>query len=382
MRTRRSKGEGSLTQLTDGRWQARITIRQDGKTQRRAFYGRTQAEARKKLTAALKQTDDNLPLPGQGLTLGAFLKTWLKAKEPDLRPESYRRYREACELHVIPSIGRTSLVRLSPGDVQKCYSACRDKGLSGTTVALVHGTLHKALDDATRWGQVIRNVADLVDTPRRSTPEMRPLTAEEASRLLVAAQGEPLEAFYTVALTSGLRLGELQAVRWREVDLEKKRLRVVATLTGVADGTPILAPPKTAKSRREVYLSEMASESLHRHRAQQLENRLLAGQLWQDHDLVFCNAFGRPLDGNNIRERSFKRLLAKAGLAPMRFHDLRHAAASLLLAEGVGVKVISEMLGHADITVTLKVYAHLMPTAQEQAAGAMDRLFGSGYGIR
>ena len=153
MATRRSRGEGSLTQLTDGRWQARVTPHQDGKTLRRAFYGRTQAEARRKLTAALKQTDDNLPLPSDRLSLAAFLQTWLQTKEPDMRPESFRRYREACNLHIIPAIGNKVLARLTPADVQSCYAKCRAKGLSGTSVAHIHGTLHKALADAARWGR-------------------------------------------------------------------------------------------------------------------------------------------------------------------------------------------------------------------------------------
>jgi len=373
---RRTKGEGSLGQLGDGRWQARVTIREGGRTKRRAFYGKTQAEARRKLTAAVKGHDDGLPLPSERQTVRTFLKQWLVTKEADLRSETYRRYREACDLHIIPVIGSKPLPKLTPADVQECYAHCRAKGLSGTTVHHVHGVLRKALSDAERWGQVSRNVARLVDTPRRSTKEMISLTAEEAKRLLVAAQGDDLESFYIVALTTGLRLGELQALCWREVDLDGRRLRVVATLAGVKDGKPILASPKTARSRREVTLSAAAVEALRAHRSRQLEHRLKVGQHWQDNDLVFVNAFGRPLDGNNVRERSFAKLLTRAKLPPMRFHNLRHAAASLLMAEGVPIKVISEVLGHADITVTLKIYAHLMPAAQEQAASAMDRLFG------
>ena len=378
MSSRRGKGEGSIRLRADGRWEATLTLPpQNGRRQRRSFFGTTRAEAAAKMRGAQSKQDNGLPLPSEKLTLAAFLKTWLLTKQPDLRPESYRRYEEAVRLHIVPAIGKKALAKLTPADVQACYAACRAKGLSGTSVQLIHGALHKALDDAARWSQAARNVADLVNTPRRSTPEMRTLTGEESAALLRAAQGDPLEAFFAVALTTGLRLGELQALCWREVDLERRRLRVTATLAGVADGKPVLAPPKTSRSRREVYLSEMAVEALQHHRAQQLEARLLVGQHWQDNDLVFANAFGRPLDGNNVRERSFKKLLARAGLPPMRFHNLRHAAASLLMAEGVGIKVISEMLGHADITVTLKVYAHLMPSAQEQAAGAMDRLFGA-----
>jgi integrase len=374
--SRRGKGEGSIRLRADGRWEATLTeAPMGGRRRRRSYFGKTRAEAARKLTVALKAHADNLPLPSERLTVATFLGQWLEAKEPGLRPESFRRYREACHLHVIPEIGRKPLARLTPADLQMLYARIRAKGLSGTSLSLLHGVLHKALDDAARWSLVVRNVADLVDAPRRSTPEMRTLTPEEAARLLLAARGEPLEAFYTVALTCGLRLGELQALRWRDLDLDRRRLQVTATLQAVQDGAPVLAEPKTARSKRGVYLSDMAVEALRAHRARQLEQRLLLGGLYQDNGLVFANAFGRPLDGNNIRTRSFARLLERVGLGPMRFHSLRHAAATLLMAEGVPVKVVSEMLGHADVTVTLKVYSHVLPGMQQQAADAMDRLF-------
>jgi integrase len=153
---------------------------------------------------------------------------------------------------------------------------------------------------------------------------------------------------------------------------------VNATLQGIEHGKPIFADPKTAHSRREVHLSEMAVTALRKHHAEQLELRIGLGNEWEDHDLVFTNNIGRPLDGNNLRTRSFARLLKKAGLPAMRFHNLRHSAATLLMAEGVPVKVASEMLGHADIVTTLRIYSHVLPTMQQQAAKAMDRLFGSG----
>lgn len=376
MASRRGKGEGTIYQRRDGRWEASVTLdAKNGKRQRKRFYDKTRAGAARKLRDALKRQDDNLPQPNERLTVAAFLRQWLEGKS-NLRAESRRRYRDSIELHLIPQLGKKPLAKLTPADLQACYAALASRGLSGTTCAHAHGVFHAALGDAARWSLVVRNVADLVSGPRRSTPEVPTLTPEEAARLLLAAQGDPLEAFYTVALTCGLRLGELQGLRWRDVDLERGRLRVSATLAGVAEGRPILAPPKTTRSRREVYLSEMAVAALHHHRVRQLEQRVEVGQHWVDSDLIFCNTFGRPLDGNNLRERSFKRLLSRAGLPHMRFHDLRHAAASLLMAEGVPIKVISEALGHSDITVTLKVYAHLMPGAQQEAATAMDRLFG------
>jgi integrase len=283
-----------------------------------------------------------------------------------------------CRLHIIPEVGAIRLARLAPGQVQAAYAHRLDAGLSRTSVQLIHGVLHKALDQATRWGLVVRNVADLVTAPRRSTPEMRTLTPEEAGRLLEAATGERLEAVIVIAVTCGLRLGEIQALRWHDVDLNAARLRVTATYQGMADGKVMLAEPKTARSRREVHLSAMAVAALRRHRRLQLGARLHAANLWEDHDLVFTSERGRPLDGNNFRQRAFARLLERADLPHIRFHDLRHTAATLLMSQGVPVKVASEMLGHADITTTLRTHSHVLPGMQQQAADAMDRLFARG----
>jgi len=373
--SKRAANEGTVYQRKDGRWVAAVTFWEDGRRRRRAFYAGTQAEARKRLTTARKAADDGLPLPPERLTVGAFLEEWLDGKRAQLRPESFRRYADMVRLHLTPELGRVALTRLAPAQVQAAYARFAAKGLSGTTIQLAHGVLRKALDDATRWNHTARNVADLVDAPRRTTPEMQTLTPDQAVRLLDAARGDPLEAFYIIAVTCGLRLGELQALRWQSVDLDRRRLQVTATLQGVEDGEPVLADCKTARSRRIVHLPAMAVEALRTHRTRQLEQRLQAGAIWQDFALVFTTARGRPLDGNNVRTRSFARLLQRAGLAPMRFHGLRHTAATLLMAEGVNVKVASEMLGHADISTTLRIYSHVLPDMQAGAADAMDRLF-------
>jgi integrase len=379
MMSRRGKGEGSIRQRKDGRWEATLTLPAlAGRRQRKSYFGKTRVEVARKLTAALKARQDGLPIVGERLTVGQYLGQWLGAVRPTLRPESYRRYEEMCRLHIIPEIGRTPLARLAPGQLQRLYASKLEAGLSGTSVQLLHGVVHKALDQAARWGLAPRNVADLVTAPRRTTPEMRTLTPEEASRLLEAARGERLEAFFVLAITSGLRLGELQALRWKDCDLNAARLRVTATYQGNIDGQPVFAQPKTAKSRREIHLSALAIATLQQHRLAQLRDRYRAANLWEDHGLVFATLTGRPLDGNNVRQRAFRRLLERAGLPPMRFHSLRHTAATLLMAEGVPIKVASEMLGHADITTTLRTYSHVLPGMQQQAADAMDRLFAKG----
>jgi integrase len=243
-------------------------------------------------------------------------------------------------------------------------------------VQLAHGTLHVALRDAEREGLLARNVASLVTAPRRSTEEQHHLGPEAARELLLAAKGEPLEAFFTVALTTGLRLGELQGLQWKDINLERQRLAVNRTLLGMRDGQPVFSPSSARKNHsRTVWLTDAAIETLERRQADQDTQRRRAGPAWRECGLVFSTLVGTPLDGNNIRKRSFKRLLEKAGLPTMRFHDLRHSAASLLLAEGVPVKVVSEMLGHADVSTTLRIYAHVIEGAQAQAVSVMDRLF-------
>lgn len=372
----RAANEGSVYQRkSDGLWVASVTYYDGGKRRRRSYYAPTQAAALKRLTAARKNVDEGLPLPSEQLTVGAFLSDWLAGKQSQLRPESFRRYADTVRLHLTPELGRIALTKLTPAKIQAAYAHFAAKGLSGSSVQLIHGVLRLALKDATRWSHTQRNVADLVDPPRRTTPEMRALGPDEAARLLNAAKGDPLEAFYTVAVTCGLRLGELQALRWASLDLERRRLEVTATLQGVEDGRPVFAAPKTTRSKRIVHLPAVAVDALRPHRTRQLEQRLAAGPVWEDFDLVFTTGRGHPIDGNNLRTRSFARLLERAGLPPMRFHGLRHTAATLLMAEGVNIKVASEMLGHADITTTLRIYSHVLPHQQDTAADAMDRLF-------
>jgi integrase len=241
-------------------------------------------------------------------------------------------------------------------------------------VRQAHAILHKALEQAVRWGELPHNVADLVDPPRL---RRRPMTAygpDEAARLLQAAKGDPLEALYVLALTTGMRQGELLALRWRDVDLDGGRLAVRATLLRTPAGVG-LAEPKTAASTREVELSSIAVDALQRHHAAQSEARLQAGSEWDDGDFVFTNAVGRPINASNLLTRSWHPLLRRSGLQRVRFHDLRHTAATLLLGRGVHPKVVSEMLGHSTIAITLDLYSHVTKTMGQMAAKEMDALF-------
>ncbi len=375
MSSRRGKGEGTITQRQDGRWEAKITLTPiSGKRRRRVFYGKTRAEVAKKLREAQRKVDENLPLPSERTTVAAYLATWLESKKGNLRAETWRRYEDMVRLHLVPQLGRNALVKLQPADLREAYDAIA-KNVSGTTVHHCHGVLHVALRDAEREGLVSRNVASLVTAPRRTTGEQRYLGPAEARQLLDAAKGHALEAFFVLALTSGLRLGELQALRWTDLELQRQRVRVTRTLTTMRGGEPTFGPPKTQKSRRTVWLTAGACEALERYQAHQDIRRRAAGPAWKEYRLVFTNSLGKPLDNSHVLSRGLYPLLEKAELPRMRFHDLRHTAATVLLSEGVPVKVVSEMLGHSDISTTLRIYAHTIEGAQEQAVSVMDKLF-------
>jgi integrase len=370
---RRAKGEGAISLRKDGRWEARLSLGgQDARRRRRTLYGRTRAEVARKLRDAQKKIDEGQPLPPERLTVQSHLKSWLVEKKGKVRPETWRRYDELVRFHIVPVVGAVRLNKLEIQDVQLLHQSLVDR-VSGTTAHHVHSVLRAALQDAIRWGLVSRNVAALISAPRRTTPEMKFLTASDARCLLEAAAGEPLEALFVLAITAGLREDELQALRWKDVDVDRRSLRVTATLITVKEGAPVLGEPKTQKSRRWVYLSELATEALNRHRSHQEALRDSAEGAWREHGLVFTNDLGQPLWRSHIW-RAFSILLKKASLGQVRFHDLRHTAASLLLAEGTPVKVVSELLGHSDVKTTLAIYAHVIPGMQEQAATAMDRL--------
>ncbi len=367
---RRGNNEGSIYQRGDGRWAAAVSL---GGGRRKHVYGKSREEVARKLTWALTAAQEGLPIPSDRVTVGRFLEQWLGAERPGLRAGTWRRYEQLARLHVQPELGSVRLVRLCPADLQRLYAKCLAHGLSSTTVHHVHGLLHRALGQATRWGLVSRNVASLVDPPRRRRREMVTLGPAEARRLLSAAKGNRLEAMYVLALATGMRQGELLALHWSDVDAEAGKLRVKGTLLRTPDGL-VIAETKTRSSRRAVDLPARAIEALRRHRAVQAAERLRAGDAWEDWGLVFANKVGRPIEAGNLLRRSFWPLLEQAKLPRIRFHDLRHSAATLMLGRSVHPKVVSEILGHSQIGITLDLYSHVTPTMQREAAQAMEEV--------
>jgi integrase len=259
--------------------------------------------------------------------------------------------------------------------VRGLYRAKLDAGLAPRSVLHIHRTLSKALKQATDDGLIPRNAASLVKPPRSGTEEIRPLDSEQVRTLFedASASGDRLEALYVVAVTTGMRRGELQGLKWEDLDLEARTLQVRRTLSEPKGGW-IFEAPKSGKGR-SIRLTRKAISALREHRKRQLEERMQKAGLWSDYGLVFPSTIGTPISGGNLN-RSFKALLKCAGLPAVRFHDLRHTCATLLLRQGVNPKYVQELLGHADISLTLNVYSHILPDMGDAAAGAMDAALG------
>jgi integrase len=368
---KRGNGEGSITKGNDGRWMARYTVQTAKGPKRKHIYGRTRQEVAEKLSKAVSDRVGGLVFDGDHETLEAYLRRWIdEVLRGTVKQSTLENYTYIARLHIIPELGRVRLRALKSRDVRRHYREKLDVGLSPRTVQIIHTVLRKALQQAVRDDVLPRNVCDAVTAPRQTKKEMQPLTPEQAKRLLENVREDRLRALYVLAITAGLREGELLVLRWEDVDLERELLQVRRQLTRTRDGLSFTAP-KRGKAR-VVRLTDMAIAALKAHRATQNEERARAGSLWEETSLVFTSTIGTPVDVGNLTYLSFRPLLKRTNLPRIRFHDLRHTCATLLLSKGTHPKIVQEMLGHANISMTMDTYSHVLPDMQEKAVSAMD----------
>ncbi|MGH2382980.1 MAG: tyrosine-type recombinase/integrase [Candidatus Limnocylindria bacterium] len=362
---KRLPGEGTLRERPNGTWEARYRAA-DGR--QRSIYAKTRGEAAARLKAALRQRDAGLRPVDERLTLGDFLDDWLAHQvEPSRRPRTAESYRDVVRLYIKPELGRMPLARLEPEHVQAMLARLQGRrgALSATSRRYVYTVLRIALGHALRLGRVHRNVCTLIDPPSRSQRELRPLSRPELARFLTGIRGDRLEALYVTAIGTGLRQGELLALRWSDVNLERGELVVRHTLQR---GARVLAQPKTERARRTLRLASAVRGALLAHRERQAIVALSG--------LVFTTTAGGPIDGRVVA-RAFRRHLVRLGLPHQRFHDLRHAFATLMIEAGEDLGVVSRILGHADFSTTADVYAHLTPAMLDRAAARMDDVLGA-----
>lgn len=368
--TRRGHNEGTIRHRADGLWEVRVSL-SNGK--RKSLYGKTRRDVQDKLRVAQREIELGLDLSAGRQTVADFLARWLAdVVQPTTAPKTHSSYAEIVRVHIVPTLGTIQLAKLSPQHITALLKAKSDSGLSPRTVIYIRAVLRIALNRALKWGMVQRNVAALTDAPRSERKEIHPLSPEQARQFLAAVEGDRDEALYRVALALGLRLGEALGLSWTDVDLDTGTLRVRRALQRI-NGKLTLKTPKTEKSRRTLTMPTSLVTALRQHRIRQLEQRLVSGDRWTDSGLVFVNTIGGPMEPSNVL-KTFKKHLAAANLPDQRFHDLRHAAASLLLAQGVPPRVVMDILGHSQMATTMDLYSHVMPAAHRDAADLMDRI--------
>jgi integrase len=368
----RRRGEGTIRQRPDGVWEARLTV-DNGK--RKSLYAPTEDALLTKLRQAQRDLEDGVDLSAETMTVAQFLDKWLAASvRPSVKIKTYEGYESICRIRVKPRIGSKKLTKLTALDLQSLYTNLATAGLSPRSVHHTHRVLHRAFVQAQRWNLIARNLCDGAQGPRATRSEMKVWTPDEADAFLHATRKHRMHALYVLALTTGMRQGELLGLKWADLDLAASTLAVRRSLQWQRGNGCAFVEPKTTRSRRRVHLSQRAIAALRAHKDGQAWARREAAEAWQDQDLVFCDPLGGVVAPSH-QTAVFKSAAEAAGLPVIRFHDMRHTAATILLARGVHVKLVSEMLGHSTIVLTLDTYSHLIPAMHGDAASVMDAVF-------
>jgi len=374
-RSRRGHGEGAVyKRSSDGKWVGVLDLGWvDGRRRRLPVYGDTRREAQEKLMKLRREQERGRDLLAPPRLVSEWLFQWLsEVKSRDgTRHSTLDRYRGVVERHLVPALGQKRLDKLTPREVQSFLGQLSDR-MAPASVVKIHGVLRSALSDAQRLDLVPRNVAKAAKPPSLQATKRRALNVAEAQRLLAAASGDRLEALFVIALTMGLRRGELLGLQWSDLDHVDHMLRIERAVQRAA-GQLRFVEPKTPRSRRVLPVPQVSMAAFNAHRARQVRERLAAGDSWHDGDLIFASSIGTPMEPRNVNRR-FNELRAKSGFEWLRLHDLRHACATYLLAHGVEPRTVMEILGHSTIRLTMDLYGHVLPDRLRAAASAMDRV--------
>lgn len=376
--TRRKRGqrEGSIYQrASDGLYVGAVSL---GNGKRKVVYGRTFDQAMHKRDALKIAIEQGTAIQDGKATVNHVLESWLASKEGTIRPKTYERYSSLIRVHG-RAIGTIKLSKLTASDLEDLYRFKR-QNISPKTIRHLHFVIKAGLAWAVRRGLLVRNPAELIapeELPRIARKQMRVLSVEESRSLMNAATGTKAENLITFALVTGARIGEVMGLTWDGVDLETGRVRITRNLQYLS-GVPTLVEPKTRAAVREIVLPPFALRMMKVHRNTQNEWALRLGRSWANSmNLVFVTETGAPLNRHAVLRQFLRPLLEKAGLPrTLRVQDLRHGAASLMLAQGVPVPVVAEMLGHATPAITMAIYSHALPNSQQLVATQMEAVFG------
>jgi integrase len=374
---RRGAREGTIRK-TDRGWLGAVALGHDnkGKQIRKWVLRQTRAEVATELQRLAQQKESGRPISSAKRTVGKFMLEWLEVHvKPNKAPLTYRGYEQTTRMYIIPMLGKIPLARLNGEDVQRCLNQASTDGLSPTSVKAINATLKTALTRAIRWKLLDHNAAKAATPPKQRKYHAKHLPAADADRLLKVVEGHRYEALIVVALMMGLRREEVAALHWSNIDFEQKILHVRYALQRHAGKGMVLAELKTEHSRRDLPIPSLCIEALLRRRTIQEEERIKAGAKWkQDSEFVFTSRDGHRI---MIEEpiQILDEALQLAGLPHVRFHDLRHSTASLLIAKGVPLEFVSKIMGHSNLQITGDLYAHLLPTQVRDVMQTMNDIF-------
>lgn len=375
-RKRRGRGEGSIFQRGDGTWCAYVSIGTVGKkTRRRYVYGKTRQEVQTKLRQLHQAIDAGAVAEPNRIKLGDLIDRWMAhctaaGEEGSTFGESTRvRYASTIENHIRPSLGTAMVSKLTTFQLDAFLADLAKAGVRGRTRQIVYTILKCAMKQAVAWGMRATNPMDNVEKPKHRTSKPELWDHAQALAFLSACEGDRLEALYVLSMTTGARQAELLGLPWCNVNLEAETMKIERQLIELR-GKMSFAPPKTEAGVRTISLPPVAVAALREHRKRMFQEGLTAAEL------VFVDTAGNPLRKSNLLRRSFFPLIAKANVPRIRWHSMRHVHTTLLLETGTPIKAVSERLGHANIQVTLQVYAHKIREVERGTAGAMEQLFG------
>lgn len=363
-RKSRSKGEGSIDQLPSGKWRARVTV-QDG---RLSFTTEHKQEALTWLRKTAEQAEQGLSYKGARMSLAEYLEGWLASLS--VRSSTMKSYEGMVRNHIKPSLGNVALKDLTTDRIQAAYDHWQRREKGAYAIRKAHDVLNQALGRAQATGLLIRNPCAHVIPPRAPHREMKFWTEEEAGRFLAAAMSSRLYGLFYLAIMTGMRQSELLGLKWIDLDWRRGSLHVRRQLARDRSFDAL----KTAAGNRTIKLGGQSLAVLHDHYNLQQQERQIAGRRWQENDLLFTSTIGTPHFHKNLLDDYFKPLLKASGVKPIRFHDLRHTAAAILLSRGTPIFTVSKLLGHARASITSDIYGHLVPGAADGLVETLEGL--------
>jgi integrase len=377
-----ANGEGTIYQCKSGkhkgRWIGQLVIGTNpdtGKPKRKSFYGKTRAEVKEKMREYQEEMAQGLDIMGQEQTFGEWILFWMdNYKKIELRLSTWENYMRSIKNHIYPALGHIPLRDLKTDDIQNLYNRMIKEGRAPATVRRNHQIINSCLKQAVENRLLSWDPAEAAKLPKLTDTKVRAMTFEEMSKFLSVLQEDRWGAAFLCLLGTGLRMGELLALRWQDVDLDKQILHVRQALVRTKEKGVYFDEPKTEKSKRAIPIPGEVVEALKKHRIQQFQLRLAVGEKYQNHDLVFATSVGTPIYPRNFT-RKFYKLRDKAGIPKdINLHALRHTYATRLLEQGENLKTVQELLGHTDISTTANTYSHVSIEVKQKAAAKMDKL--------